>query len=182
MIGLLANSEHLSTANSGYCARHTSRMKDSAKMEKIEFGQRFSQAIDNSDLKGLSNAKMGKAFGLSSTTVWEFRNGDKMPSTVNGVVIAKRLKVSFEWLMTGRKIELLPNVTGLQNPTNILNIDSGLLTSCIQSAIDNIPDAPNKAKAIYAELMYEAKCGDSESDITETDRSNVINLMIGRVS
>lgn len=71
--------------------------------EKKEFSQRFNTAVEHAGLAGLTNEELGTKLGkVSGPAVSYWSRGKKVPSIVNGIIIAKGLGVSLEWLMTGR--------------------------------------------------------------------------------
>lgn len=71
--------------------------------EKRLFGQRLEEALADAGMSHEINDKLGKLFGgVSGTTVHYWRHGKKICNIPNGIIIAKTLRISFEWLMTGR--------------------------------------------------------------------------------
>lgn len=65
------------------------------------FAQRLRQACLESGL-ALKQKELGKAFGVSGTMVWNYLHGEKLPGMTNARVIAMKLGVCVEWLLTGR--------------------------------------------------------------------------------
>lgn len=70
--------------------------------ERAFFAKRLREAIEGSDLNGLSNKVIGKAFSVSGPMISYWMHGLRMPCVSTAVVVARRLHISFEWLMTGR--------------------------------------------------------------------------------
>lgn len=69
---------------------------------KVQFAANFKRAIDGSELRELPLKKLGKIFGVSGTTVHYWRTGEKMPDMPHAMVVAARLAVNVEWLLTNR--------------------------------------------------------------------------------
>ena len=44
---------------------------------------------------------LAKKFGVSSTMVWHYRNGEKKPSMDQAIKMSKILGINVQWLMTG---------------------------------------------------------------------------------
>lgn len=72
-----------------------------------EFALRFREACHDAGmpetLKGLS-----RLFGVSTTTVHEWRHGEKLPSSDSIRLIAEKTGVSYDWLATGRGAKAPP--------------------------------------------------------------------------
>lgn len=71
------------------------------------FSKRFNQALDESGLdippKGENRQKaVGKLFGVGQTAARKWLEGEGLPKYERSIEIAKTLKVSLEWLMSGR--------------------------------------------------------------------------------
>lgn len=66
------------------------------------FAARFTKLTKVND-PGLSNAELGKVFGVSSTTIFKWKNAQVMPDMANAGLIATRYNVTVDWLLTGRK-------------------------------------------------------------------------------
>lgn len=69
-----------------------------------EFAARLHKACDDADLpKGHGRATaLGKLIGITYKGAGKWLNGDGMPDMGNGGILAVKLEVAFEWLMTGR--------------------------------------------------------------------------------
>ena len=68
-----------------------------------QFGHRLKVAIERRGWAELSQARLGEKLGrVSGTTVNNWLNGYKLPSTETAVELAKILNVSLDWLLTGR--------------------------------------------------------------------------------
>lgn len=66
-----------------------------------DFAERFKEACKRHPKAPRAQEALGKFFGVSGTTVFNWRNGRKLPSTKMGQIIAEKLGVSFDYLMTG---------------------------------------------------------------------------------
>ena len=79
---------------------------------KMEFSDRLNEAIrerKKPDGKTYTNKELGGVAGKTEAAFSKFRTGKIMPSVETGIQLAVFLKVSFEWLMTGRgKKDVLP--------------------------------------------------------------------------
>lgn len=74
---------------------------------KHNFSERLNQAIDESGLdippKGENRQKIaGKLFGVGQSAVRKWLEGEGLPKYERSIEMAKKLKVSLEWLMSGR--------------------------------------------------------------------------------
>jgi len=71
------------------------------KHERQEFAERFNEALK---LRGHNNKilyELKLLFGFSKPLICNLRNGNALPSISTGKTISHKLKVSFEWLLTG---------------------------------------------------------------------------------
>lgn len=77
-----------------------SGITDNLNMRYPEFAKRFKLACERA---GLPKAQddVGKILGVSGPMVWNYRNGEKMPSTDKCGQICKKLNVSLDWLING---------------------------------------------------------------------------------
>jgi transcriptional regulator with XRE-family HTH domain len=71
-----------------------------------DFADRFNSALPDA---GLSKAQhrnltevLTKTFGVSKSTISDWRNGKKVPSMDSAIAISLRLNVCVEYLLTGR--------------------------------------------------------------------------------
>jgi len=71
-------------------------------MRYLEFAERFKKACIDADMPKPAVA-LGKILGVSSTMVYNYRNGEKLPSTDTLAKIATLLNVSIDWLINGRE-------------------------------------------------------------------------------
>lgn len=69
-------------------------------MKNSGFPERFKASCAEAGL-AVTQPALAKAFGLSTTTIWHYLNGEKMPSMARAVEIAGKLGVCVEWLLTG---------------------------------------------------------------------------------
>lgn len=73
--------------------------------EKQAFSNRMNEALDDMGIakKGQNRQSIvGEMFGVSQKGARKWLEGESMPSIPNAAIIARKLGVSFEWLMTGR--------------------------------------------------------------------------------
>lgn len=45
---------------------------------------------------------LARLFGVSTTIIWHYLNGEKLPSMAKAILISTKLGVCVEWLLTGR--------------------------------------------------------------------------------
>ena len=70
---------------------------------KKQFAANFTKAVAESEYKNLKPLKaIGRVFGVSGTMVHNWAAGKKMPAMAQGVIIALKLGVNVEWLLTNR--------------------------------------------------------------------------------
>ncbi len=69
-------------------------------MRDSGFAERFKQAVCHAGVEDTQEA-LGKLLGVSSVTIWSYRNGDKLPRMKKAAEIAQALGVNVNWLMTG---------------------------------------------------------------------------------
>lgn len=83
--------------------------------EKIEFSKRFVAALKFAQINDFSNAKLGKAFGVSSPMITHYRHGEKMASVDTMIRIANECGVSVLWLAQGYGEMRLGETSGKSN-------------------------------------------------------------------
>lgn len=69
------------------------------------FAERFTQACKKAGLES-NKAAIGRAFDLSRPAIVSYMDGKSLPSVAKGIEIARKLNVSFEWLMTGKDVQV----------------------------------------------------------------------------
>lgn len=69
-------------------------------MEENTFADRFKEAVKCAGVKDTQEA-LAKLFGVSTVTIWAWRNGTKLPQMRTAMLIARTLGVSTEWLLDG---------------------------------------------------------------------------------
>jgi hypothetical protein len=80
---------------------HHKHMKKQDKQEvRDAFTKRFRQALKRKKIEGSSRA-MAEKLGLPHTSFVSLYNAEKLPSRARSIIIAARLGVREEWLMTG---------------------------------------------------------------------------------
>lgn len=83
----------------------TETMQD-ARMEPITqkhhgFAKRFQSALEEAGAPDTLE-RLGPWLGVSVGCAWNWRTGEKLPGMRNSLVLAKRLGVCVEWMLTGR--------------------------------------------------------------------------------
>lgn len=89
--------------------------------EKLAFSKRFIAALEYANLSHLSNAKLGKLFDVSGTTIFGYRNAEKVPSVAKMISVANHCRVSMLWLAQGYGPMALDD-SGL--PAQVVNEDT----------------------------------------------------------
>lgn len=74
---------------------------DNKKMRYPDFAKRFKQACIDANLPK-SGVELGKLLGVSSTMIYNYRNGEKLPSSDTLGDMARILNVSIDWLINGK--------------------------------------------------------------------------------
>lgn len=62
---------------------------------------RFRAACEDARLETTQEA-LAKTFHVSTTTIFSWRNGDKLPDMENAIEVSVKLGICVEWLLTGR--------------------------------------------------------------------------------
>ncbi|MBX2809858.1 MAG: helix-turn-helix domain-containing protein [Cellvibrionaceae bacterium] len=68
--------------------------------EHREFAKRFNQAVKQTGVRHTQKS-LAKLLGVSTTSIWHYRNGSRLPRVDNGLEMAKKLGVSGVWLIEG---------------------------------------------------------------------------------
>lgn len=74
---------------------------DNGEMKDAGFGERLRLACETVGIPA-TQAALARLFGVSTTIVWHYLNGEKLPSMAKAIEIAEKLGVCVEWLLTGR--------------------------------------------------------------------------------
>lgn len=85
------------------------KIQNMATNEKLEFSKRMNIVADMLGVppKGRNRQTLlGKMFNVSQESARKWLEGESIPQTEKCIEIAKKAKVGFEWLMTGRGIEI----------------------------------------------------------------------------
>lgn len=69
-------------------------------MKNLGFPERLREACTDAGLATTQPA-LARAFDLSTTTIWYYLNGEKLPSMAKAIEISSKLGVCVEWLLTG---------------------------------------------------------------------------------
>tara|TARA_R100001509_G_scaffold163929_2_gene139794 strand:- start:3943 stop:4644 length:702 start_codon:yes stop_codon:yes gene_type:complete len=69
-------------------------------MKHPDFAKRFKEAVAAAGVSDTQDA-LAKLLGVSTVTIWSYRNGDKLPRMSTATRISKALGVSVDWLLTG---------------------------------------------------------------------------------
>jgi len=64
------------------------------------FPERLRAACEEAGLT-VTQPALARAFGVSTTTIWHYLHGEKLPSMEKAIQIAGKLGVCVEWLLTG---------------------------------------------------------------------------------
>lgn len=84
--------------------------RDTRMMKIKGFPERLREACEDAGL-AVTQPALARAFNLSTTTIWHYLNGEKLPSMGRAVDIAGKLGVCVEWLLTGngpkRRVDML---------------------------------------------------------------------------
>jgi len=84
--------------------------------ERVNFTKRFKQALTLRNHSKKSLAELKEMFSISRTTIHEWRTEKKLPSIYAASVLAEKLDVNYEWLLTGKG-----NIEGfqMQSPSEV---------------------------------------------------------------
>lgn len=74
---------------------------ENAVMKNQGFAERFREACQDAGLT-MTMPALGRTFGVSTTTIWNYLHGEKLPSMDSALDMAGKLNVCVEWLLTGR--------------------------------------------------------------------------------
>ena len=74
---------------------------ENGEMKDAGFGERLRLACDLAGIPA-TQAALSRLFGVSTTIVWHYLKGEKLPSMIKAIEIAEKLGVCVEWLLTGR--------------------------------------------------------------------------------
>lgn len=72
---------------------------------KLDFSERLNSALNDrgyTKAAGWTNKKIGVKMGVTEAAISKLRTGNMLPSIEAAVKMSIWLKISFEWLMTGR--------------------------------------------------------------------------------
>lgn len=129
-------------------------------MEYEDFSNRFKQACREASAPTAQEA-LGKFLGVSGTMVWFYRNGERAPGIRQASIIAAKLGVNVEWLLTGNGPKrthtqelMVADEPGLYNDKLYITLD--LLTFVMRFIEENYANTYKKespedqAETIYA--------------------------------
>jgi len=80
--------------------------------ERISFTKRFKEALLLRNHAEKSLAELKEIFGVSRTLIHEWKTQSKIPSNYSALIIAEKLNVDYQWLLTGKG-----NIEGYQMQT-----------------------------------------------------------------
>lgn len=98
-------------------------------MKHPDFARRFKEACRDAKVPTTQDA-LGKFFGVSGVMVWNYYHGEKLPSMKTAIVIAQKLDICVEWLLTGR---------GPKHPGDMVDISN--LPLKVQAAVQALISA-----------------------------------------
>lgn len=70
--------------------------------ERIDFMKRFKEALALRNHSEKSLAELKEIFGVSRTLIHEWRTGAKTASNYSASILAEKLDINYEWLLTGK--------------------------------------------------------------------------------
>lgn len=107
-------------------------------MKNSGFPERLREAATEAGF-AVTQAALGKAFGLSTTTIWHYLKGEKLPSMSKAIEIAGKLGVCVEWLLTGN---------GPKHTRDVLDISQLPATAkvSLQTLLDAFSEQKNHVK------------------------------------
>ena len=114
--------------------------------EKLEFAKRMNKVADWLGIPPKGNNRqsaLGKIFGVSQESARKWLEGESLPQTQKCIEIAKRAKVSFDWLMTGRGVGFYENTPEAQVYKAMQNMDEATKYQVVK--ISNSLSEPEKS-------------------------------------
>lgn len=81
--------------------RQNRRMAKDKKLV-LAFSQRFVSLLEDRGLIDLPDRELAQRLGKTNTTIWNWRNAEKIPSYETCVELAVFFGVTVDWIMTGR--------------------------------------------------------------------------------
>jgi transcriptional regulator with XRE-family HTH domain len=73
------------------------------KKDYREFSKRFNEAMADTGFDELTREQVGRKFGVTGPAVSYWSTGQRIPTPRQAAIVAKKLKVSVEWLLTGKE-------------------------------------------------------------------------------
>ncbi|MCB1776532.1 MAG: helix-turn-helix transcriptional regulator [Candidatus Competibacteraceae bacterium] len=103
------------------------------------FPERLKAACRDAGLP-VTQPALARAFGLSTTTIWHYLHGEKLPSMDTAIAIAGKLGVCVEWLLTGN---------GPQRSRDTLDISQlpDAAKSSLKTLLESFSEPKNTEKA-----------------------------------
>ncbi len=80
-------------------------------MKYSEFGERLREACEAAGVP-VTQPALARLLGVSTTMIWHYLHGEKLPSMGTAINMANRLGVCVEWLLTGRGPKFPPPPPG----------------------------------------------------------------------
>lgn len=102
------------------------RMAKNSKLLK-EFSERLEALLIEKGWNRLTDRELAARLGLGkgNTTMWNWRNGIKMPSFQSAIGLAIRLDVCVDWLLTGRGPKRPDTIEGTADTLDISMLPRG---------------------------------------------------------
>lgn len=73
-----------------------------SKAKVVEFSKRFNELLAERGWDAIPDIELSKKLRRSNTTVWNWKNGIKLPSLDTAIDLAIFFDVCVDWLLTGR--------------------------------------------------------------------------------
>lgn len=86
-------------------------------MKHPDFAKRFKEAVAAAGVSDTQDA-LAKLLGVSTVTIWSYRNGEKLPRMSTATRISKALGINVNWLLTGEGTMK----TGLTRPSKVVEL------------------------------------------------------------
>lgn len=67
-----------------------------------EFGERLSRLLEEPPFTGMTGRDIAKRLGVTEPMLSNYRSGKKLPAMKKAILLAIKLNVCVDWLLTGR--------------------------------------------------------------------------------
>jgi transcriptional regulator with XRE-family HTH domain len=106
-------------------------------MKNSGFPDRLREACEDAGLSATQPA-LARAFSLSTTTIWHYLNGEKLPSMSTAILIAGKLGVCVEWLLTGNGPKRVKDVLDISQFPDPIKVSVKMLLDSV--AAQKLPE------------------------------------------